>query len=332
MHRAALLKALLAPLPTAIQHANKKLSRITETENGVMIVFKDATEELFQAVIGADGIFGSVRKHVLQDSQGKHDATPVGFWDCRYLVPFEKAKEALGEEYFQVHRQYGWCGDGAFILHDVLDNGATVQCVISGVEKNPPKERSRPLTRDFLITTLRNWLDGPIAKNMMDVSRNINQSITTLANIENKLVLECEDLKMYSQWEHKSTPTYANKQVCIMGDAAHATSPWQGSGAALALEDAVVLGALLEQVQSPADIAPAFQAFDEARRPRGQGVIDSSRTTGKIFCFQDEAATGEPERLRELLGQRWDFIFSFDLQKQKQEAVARAKHLKMARI
>lgn len=170
VHRAALLKALLAPIPQAMQHVNKKLSSISQHQENVELIFEDGTKEVFQAVIGADGIFGSVRRHVLQGSADEHQATPAGFWDCRYLVPIEKAREKLGKEYFEEHRQYGWCGDGAFIMHDVLDNGSTVQCVVSAVEKERPKDRSRPLTREILQTTLRNWLDGPIANNMMDVS------------------------------------------------------------------------------------------------------------------------------------------------------------------
>ncbi|KAI1818800.1 hypothetical protein GGS20DRAFT_526921 [Poronia punctata] len=34
------------------------------------------------------------------------------------------------------------------------------------------------------------------------------------------------------------TPTYANGRSCIIGDAAHTTSPYQGAGGGLAVEDA----------------------------------------------------------------------------------------------
>lgn len=171
VHRAALLAALVAPLPEEALHVNKKLESIKTEGSKLHVTFTDGVTETFDAVIGADGIFGSVRKHVLQEDASAHAATPAGFWDCRYLVPFEKAKEKLGAQYFTEHRQYGWCGDGAFIMHDVLDNGETVQCVVSAVESDQPKERSRPLTRDVLEKTLHTWLDGPIAKNMMDVCR-----------------------------------------------------------------------------------------------------------------------------------------------------------------
>lgn len=99
-----------------------------------------------------------------------------------------------------------------------------------------------------------------------------------------QVILESPDLKMYSQWEHEFTPTYANDNVCIMGDAAHASTPWQGSGAAMAIEDSAVLGALLGNVKSSEEISLALQVYDQVRRPRCQRTIDSSKITGKLMC------------------------------------------------
>lgn len=171
LHRASLLRELLAPLPTDRLHASKTLSEITKTEAGdVKVTFSDGEHETFQAVIGADGIFGSVRRYVLQDAADEDAPSPAGFWDCRNVVPYEKAKETLGAEFFEQDRQYGWAGNGAFIMHDVLENRTKVQCVISAIEKDPPKDRKRPLDREFLENTMRDWLDGPIGKGMIDVS------------------------------------------------------------------------------------------------------------------------------------------------------------------
>ncbi|EGX91121.1 hypothetical protein CCM_05278 [Cordyceps militaris CM01] len=72
--------------------------------------------------------------------------TPTGILDCRYLLPLEKAKKKLGAQYFPEHRQYGWCGDVAFILHNVLHHGETAQCGVSAIE---------PLTREIIENTLR---------------------------------------------------------------------------------------------------------------------------------------------------------------------------------
>lgn len=170
IHRASLLRELLAPLPTSRLHASKALSEITPiAENRIKVTFRDGQEETFHAVIGADGIFGVVRRYVLQETAGTEGPSPAGFWDCRNLVPFEKAREILGAQYFEQDRQYGWAGNGAFIMHDVLENRTKVQCVVSAVEKDHPEDRKRPLTREFLEETLHDWLDGPVGKGMIEV-------------------------------------------------------------------------------------------------------------------------------------------------------------------
>ncbi|KJZ76357.1 hypothetical protein HIM_04086 [Hirsutella minnesotensis 3608] len=309
VHRASLLRELLAPLPRNILHANKKLVSIVERGHKREISFEDGTTEIFDAIIGADGLFSVVRKHVLQDAAEKCAAVPAGFWDCRNLVPMARAKAVLGEQYFEQDRQYGWCGDGGFILHDVLEEGTMVQCVMSGIEKESPKDRKQALSRDFLTTAFGSWLDGPIAKGVID------------------LCLDQDNPHGYSQWEHRTTPTYANGPVCIIGDAAHGTTPWQGAGAGQAFEDAVILATLLEHVFSAGDIEAAFKAYDIIRRPRGQQVIDSSRETGRIMCGQDEGTGSDPSRLGEALATRWEFIRNLDIEVHKREALSKMREL-----
>ncbi|CAG9983352.1 unnamed protein product [Clonostachys byssicola] len=301
VHRASLLRELLAPLPESILHPNKKMISIVKTDAGVKVYFADGTDYEFDAVIGADGVFGTVRDHVLADEAKQYSASPAGFWDCRVLVPFEKAKAVLGEDLFKLDRQYGWAGDGAFLLHDVLENGTVVHCVISAVEHESPPDRKHKLTREFLNKTLANWLDGPIASGIID------------------LVLEQDDPRGYSEWEHKATPTYARGRVCIMGDAAHASTPFQAAGAGQAFEDGMILSALLGHISSPDDIEAAFKVYDEVRRPRCQRVIDSSRGTGLIMCGRSEAGL-DPEKILQAVAPRWDFL-NLDLKSYVQEAV-----------
>ncbi|GAW18340.1 hypothetical protein ANO14919_078150 [Xylariales sp. No.14919] len=309
LHRASLLRELLAPLPNDSLHANKQLVTIKTNDEGVELSFQDDSVYQFDAVIGADGIFSAVRDHVLGDQAAAYAASPAGFWDCRNLVPFDKAKAVLGDDYFEVDRQWDWVGEGAFLMHDPLESRTVVQCVVSAIERDPgtnPKDRKRPLSRELLEESLHGWLDGPIAKGIID------------------LVLDQEDPSSYSQWEHKRTPTYAKQRVCLIGDAAHATTPWQGAGIGLAIEDAMVLGALLAKVSSKEDFECAFQAYDTVRRPRCQRIIDSSRETGHILCGQSGLQADE---LRGLLAPQWNFLFGLDMSAHKQDALDNMREL-----
>ncbi|OTA93174.1 hypothetical protein M434DRAFT_11843 [Hypoxylon sp. CO27-5] len=319
VHRASLLRELLVPLPEEHLHSNKKLTGIAEAHDGVELTFQDSTTSRFDAIIGADGIFGSVRKYVLQDAAESCAASPGGWWDSRIVVPIAKARAVLGERYFEVPRQHLWAGDGVFVLHDVLENGSMVQGVISGVEKNPPTNRKHPLTREFLADAFQSWPEGSISKGIIEI---LNYGQFTRM----QLLLDQPDPQGYSQYEHKATPTYANGRVCIMGDAAHATTPWQGAGAGQAFEDAVILGTLLANISTADEIGTAFKAYDAVRRPRCQRVIDSSRGTGEIFTGQNKEVAMTLDGLRSALGGRWEFL-SIDLDAHKEEALSKMREI-----
>lgn len=94
-------------------------------------------------------------------------------------------------------------------------------------------------------------------------------------------------------------------------------TPWQGSGAAMACEDVVILKELLQSCRSSADCTAAFIAFDSIRRPRCQRIIDSSRETGGILCGRDNRSGLEPDKIGGLLAHQWDFIMGIDLSAHK---------------
>jgi len=63
--------------------------------------------------------------------------------------------------------------------------------------------------------------------------------------------------------------------MLLVGDAAHATAPTLAQGAAMAFEDAVVLGEVLRA--APADIPAALATYESRRRPRCGQVRDRTR-------------------------------------------------------
>lgn len=140
-----------------------------------------------------------------------------------------------------------------------------------------------------------------------------------------QLILDQNEPHAYSQWEHKNTSTFANGRVCVAGDAAHATTPWQGAGTGQAFEDAMILGTLLGEVKVVSELDSAFKAYDAVRRERCQQVIDSSRGTGQILCGQNPDAELDPDKVKKLLAPRWGFLYRIDLNAYKEEALAKMK-------
>ena len=61
MNRAPLFQALLSLLSRDMLHAAKRVKSLEQTDSSVTVAFEDGTDAHFNAVIGADGIFGSVR-------------------------------------------------------------------------------------------------------------------------------------------------------------------------------------------------------------------------------------------------------------------------------
>ncbi|MEO3821810.1 FAD-dependent monooxygenase [Plantactinospora sp. B24E8] len=84
-----------------------------------------------------------------------------------------------------------------------------------------------------------------------------------------------------SDIHHLGTPlsTYGRGAVVLVGDAAHAMTPNLGQGAAQAVEDAVVLGAVLDEF---GDLPNALLRYDRERRPRSQQIARASYRIGRF--------------------------------------------------
>jgi len=72
---------------------------------------------------------------------------------------------------------------------------------------------------------------------------------------------------------------YAHGRVALLGDAAHAMTPFAAQGAGQALEDATVLAA---QLAGGAPVPEALAGYDRARRPRSQRVAHLARTDPRL--------------------------------------------------
>ncbi|BAP31739.1 2-polyprenyl-6-methoxyphenol hydroxylase-like oxidoreductase [Chryseobacterium sp. StRB126] len=92
---------------------------------------------------------------------------------------------------------------------------------------------------------------------------------------ENIICNEITDLAPIVQWY--------TENLCLIGDAAHATTPNMGQGACQAIEDAYVIGRLLEKNK---DFNVVFEEFQKIRRKKVDYIVNTSRTIGKISQWE----------------------------------------------
>lgn len=89
----------------------------------------------------------------------------------------------------------------------------------------------------------------------------------------------------------------------------------------MSIEDCLILANLLGRAETPAEAQTALKVYDQARRPRTQRIVDSSRGTGTIITGRGEDTGLDLAKLKERLLPRWDFIIDFDVEKHRDEAV-----------
>ena len=133
-------------------------------------------------------------------------------------------------------------------------------------------------------------------------------------------LLNIPDLATWSIWDSAPAETYTKNRVTMLGDAAHATTPFQGQGAGQAIEDALVITSLLAKVQSVNQIPNALMVYNQVRRPRGQRVVETSRESGRLLGMMLEGGGSDVQKMREHLKTRMHWIWHRDMVDQVREA------------
>ncbi len=238
--------------------------------DAVEVKFTDGSSGSYDLLVGADGNYSAVRKVLWPDA--KPEFTGQGVW--RYNVPkpagLEWTEMYVGAEN-GFHGKAGYCP----LTPDSM--------YIFAVIEEPGNPRFAPKT---LAEEMRKRLEG-YGGTMAEAAAQVIDP----------------DLVVYRPLEACIMPDpWYQGRVVLIGDAAHSATPHLGQGAAMAVEDAVVLA---EEISTREDIDAALRAFMNRRFERAKLVGTSSIMLGEWEMHPENA--GDPvevtERIRKTLAE-----------------------------
>ncbi|MCK2215318.1 FAD-dependent monooxygenase [Actinomadura sp. ATCC 31491] len=242
-HRADLQRVLARHVPAERIRTGAEVTGVRQDGDGVTVTCRDGGELRADLLVGADGIHSTVRRRVWPDAP---------------------------EPVFQ--RILCWRG--------VTEPGAVR--AVRGFQTWGRGARfgAHPLTaeRVFWFLTVRQEQPGlRFDDDLGEVAartRGWHEPIPALLAATPPGAVLCHDIH-----DLDPLPSYAEGRVALLGDAAHAMTPFLAQGACQALEDAVVLAA---EAATASSVPQALARYDQARRPRTQQVQRMARTDPRL--------------------------------------------------
>ena len=296
VHRAKFLDEVTKLVPEGTAAFGKTMKQIRETEKDVEISFEDGTTAHASALIACDGIKSLTRKYVLGPSDSSIEPVFANEYAYRALLPRVEANAILGSDQLAGNGNL-YCGQNGYVIHYPVEHGALVNVVAI-----------KRATSDFAISANDSWLVPCSREAMLSDFENWGDPILQVLG-------KVRDSSRWALFDSPPARTFCRGRVCLMGDAAHASTPNQGAGAGMAFEDAFIMSGLLADVRNeePKSVERTFQAFDTVRRPRTQRLVATSREAGKLYEFAIDGIGDDLVKIKEDLERRHDWIWKVDL-------------------
>ncbi|OKL61229.1 hypothetical protein UA08_03486 [Talaromyces atroroseus] len=304
VHRAIFLEQLVKLLPEGIAKFSKRVSSIEENgaDKKVVIHFTDGTSAEADAVVGCDGIKSAVRRHVVGEDSPSAWPGYTGKYAYRALVPMSDAIEAVGKEIAE--NAFMHMGPDGHMLTFPVNHGALVNLVAfktSSEGWDDPLRMTKPARQEDLLRDFAGY--KPYIQKLIKLTKP-----------------EMDIWAIYDLGDHPVSTFYKGR-VCLLGDAAHATSPHHGAGGGFCIEDSAVLATLLlAAVETRADkegkdipFESVFAAFDASRRERSQWLVQSSRFIGDCYQWRAEGVDRDFVRMEEEINRRVGIVSTFDV-------------------
>lgn len=264
MHRGDLLNVLLEACRAEARitlEAAREVRAIEDLGKAARVRFADGTVYETDLLIGADGLWSTVRGAVVAD-------TPIAepYVAYRGTIPMERMSRHAGLDNVVM-----WVGpDMHFVQYPVRRGELYNQVAVF------KSRRYKPQSDDWGTVE---ELDAHYAQ--------------TCEYVRSSLTLMWRD-KRWPMLDRPPILRWRQNRIVLMGDAAHAMLQYIAQGACQAIEDAQALADCL--ARAPADVPAALAAYESARTLRTARVQLTARAMGAFFHMQ-----GVPAQVRNAL-------------------------------
>jgi 2-polyprenyl-6-methoxyphenol hydroxylase-like FAD-dependent oxidoreductase len=234
IHRADLQRELAAAAGEV--RLGAEITAVEQHDDGVVARGADGSEERGDLLVGADGLSSVIRSAIV-DVRPRYAGHTA--WRGVSAVPVERGRLT---ESWGVGERFGLIDIGRGHTYWFATKNAPEG------EADEPDGKKAEILRRF-----SGW----------------HEPIAAIAGSADEATILRNDV-----YYLEPLPRWSKGRVVLVGDAAHATTPGVGQGAAQAIEDAVVLAGRLTR---HGDLETALSEYEALRRPRTQAVLKLSR-------------------------------------------------------
>lgn len=245
IHRADLLSILKEQVPDECVHLGERFENFEERDGVVIASFSNGRKVEGHALVGADGLYSTVRERILGPSK------PIyrGYWACRGIAHF-----ALPKDYSHVATET-W-GYGQRFGFEPMGRGRVFWYATANAPEGSLGAQHE--WKDELLEKFKQW-QRPIPELIEATKR--------------EAILKHEIL------DRQAVRRWGEGCVTLLGDAAHPTTPNLGQGACMAIEDALVLADCITQNEKT---PVRLRKYESLRFKRTEFITRESRRAGRI--------------------------------------------------
>ncbi|MFC9983330.1 FAD-dependent monooxygenase [Microbacterium keratanolyticum] len=302
MYRPDLINALASNVPAEVVRLGHRLKSVETVDSGVRVEFENGVEDVFDAVIGADGIHSVVRQAVGQHPEPVYSG---------YIVYRGVVDASLLPEDWPMISQV-WMGNRRHFMAYPLQQRKLFNFV-AGVPSD------RPLNGPW---------SGPAEVSELAAEFAGDQWDPKLQHF----IRQIDKTFWWGLFDHDPLTNWSRGAITLLGDAAHTMLPHQGQGVNQAIEDSMALATFLAAADEIADIPEAFRRYTAVRMQRTAILQHGSRRAGAMFDAQYEFADLDKRDADIRVGRdfRRSTVFDYDAQKVAEQALTRFRKVQFA--